>query len=175
MRGKLQTAAGVAAALLTVTGTASAQGSYGDFTFDLGTQQPGASATLKFDVAYRNPSDPNGKPPHRAPAVDARRAARRAHLGQGHRDHRRPGGLHDGAADVSLGWLALRRVVRVPRRGEAGDRAHAAMQRSSRRAKTDASGRARITTTVHRAGLLPVNVSKRGCRTARGQVTVARR
>ena len=70
MRGKLHTAAGVtAAALLIGTGTASAQGSYGDFRFDLGTQQPGAGATLRFDVAYRNPSDPNAKPPPVSGAV----------------------------------------------------------------------------------------------------------
>jgi hypothetical protein len=64
MRGKLQTAAGVAAAIcMGTTGAAHAQGSYGDFGLDLGTIEPGTEATPRFVVQYRNPSDPNAKPP----------------------------------------------------------------------------------------------------------------
>ena len=69
MRGKLQTAAGVAAALLMGTGTASAQGSYGDFGLEFGTTTTGTEAKPKLVVAYRNPDDPNGKPPAIASAV----------------------------------------------------------------------------------------------------------
>jgi hypothetical protein len=69
MRGKLQAAAGVAAALLAVPGTAYAQGSYGDFSLDFGTTATGAEAKPKLVVAYRNPDDPNGKPPAIASAV----------------------------------------------------------------------------------------------------------
>jgi hypothetical protein len=64
MGRKLQMAAGVAAAaLIGATSTASAQGSYGDFRFDLGTIEPGSEAKPTFVVSYRNPSDPNAKPP----------------------------------------------------------------------------------------------------------------
>jgi hypothetical protein len=45
---------------------------------------------------------------------------------------------------------------------------------ASKRARTDRRGRATITTTIHRARRLPMNVSKRGCRTARGTVRVVR-
>ena len=69
MRSKLHTAAGVAAVLLMGTGTASAQGSYGDFGFDLRTLEPGSEAKPTFIVAYRNPNDPNGKPPAITSAV----------------------------------------------------------------------------------------------------------
>jgi hypothetical protein len=69
MRAKLQTAAGVAAALLMGTGTASAQGSYGDFGLDFGTITAGVEAKPTLVVAYRNPDDPNGKPPAIASAV----------------------------------------------------------------------------------------------------------
>ncbi len=64
MRSKLQAAAGVVvAALIAGTGTASAQGSYGDFELDLGTTEAGTEAKPSFVVRYRNPDDPNGKPP----------------------------------------------------------------------------------------------------------------
>ena len=69
MRGKLHAAAGVAAAMALGTGTAQAQGNYGDFGLDLGTLQPGSEAKPTFIVAYRNPDDPNGKPPAIARAV----------------------------------------------------------------------------------------------------------
>lgn len=63
MRGKLQRAAGATAAAL-VLGTAPAQAAErGDFVFELGTRTPGAGATMKFDVVYRDPDDPNAKPP----------------------------------------------------------------------------------------------------------------
>ena len=320
MRGKLHTAAGVtAAALLIGTGTASAQGSYGDFGFDLGTQQPGAGATLRFDVAYRNPSDPNAKPPPvsgavfrlpegtridtnavpqcaatdeqiRAQGSAACPAASKVgtgklvaitgfgppadpvqgdvHVFNGDRqlieivtvpDTDRaagfdrltiegstltahppatPGGPPDGRTsvkDIHLvvdragyatapptcpagGWrygasyefanganqeiahtlpcARARRVARPalalapsPRSVRAGRSAvvrftvrsaSAACRRGAKvrfagkRALTDARGRASIRTTIHRPGRHPVNVSKRGCRTARGFVTVAR-
>jgi hypothetical protein len=45
---------------------------------------------------------------------------------------------------------------------------------ASKRARTDRRGRATITTTIHRARRLPMNVSKRGCRTARGTVRIVR-
>ena len=45
---------------------------------------------------------------------------------------------------------------------------------ASKRARTSARGIATITTTVGRARTLPVNVSKRGCKTARGTVAVTR-
>ncbi len=45
---------------------------------------------------------------------------------------------------------------------------------ASKRARTNRRGRARITTTIHRARRLPMNVSKRGCRTARGWVRILR-
>jgi hypothetical protein len=63
MRGKLLTGAGVAAALLAQAGTAGAQGTYGDFGLDLGTIEPATEAKPRFVVQYRNPSDPDGKPP----------------------------------------------------------------------------------------------------------------
>jgi hypothetical protein len=46
---------------------------------------------------------------------------------------------------------------------------------AGRRALTNARGRAAITTTLREARRYPVNVSKRGCRTARGAVTAVRR
>jgi len=51
------------------TGTASAQGSYGDFELNLGATEPGTEAEPTFVVSYRNPDDPNGKPPAIASAV----------------------------------------------------------------------------------------------------------
>ena len=65
MRGKLQTTAGgVAAALLVFAGPAQGQDpNRSDFLFDLATTQPGAAARMSFDVRYRNPRDPEGKPP----------------------------------------------------------------------------------------------------------------
>ena len=70
MRGKLQMVAGVAAAVLAgTTGSASAQGSYGDFGLDFGTITPGVEAKPTLVVQYRNPDDPNGKPPAITSAV----------------------------------------------------------------------------------------------------------
>jgi hypothetical protein len=69
MRGKLQLAAGVAAALLAAPGTANAQGSYGDFGLNFGTTTTGTEAKPTLAIAYRNPDDPNGKPPAIASAV----------------------------------------------------------------------------------------------------------
>jgi len=70
MRRKVQGVAGaVATAVALTAGAAWAQGDYGDFAMDMGTKQPGAPATLQFDIVYRNGSDPNGKPPPISGAV----------------------------------------------------------------------------------------------------------
>jgi hypothetical protein len=60
------------------------------------------------------------------------------------------------------------------RSASAACRRGAKVRFAGKRALTDASGRATIRTKIHRAGRHPVNVSRRGCRTARGFVTVVR-
>jgi hypothetical protein len=61
MRSKLLTGAAVA---LAACGSAPAQAAdRGDFTLGLGTRTPGAATTVRFDIVFRNPDDPNAKPP----------------------------------------------------------------------------------------------------------------
>ena len=68
MEGRLL-AAITAAAFIAGTGSASAQGSYGDFQLDMGTTEAATEAKPSLVVSYRNPDDPNGKPPAIASAV----------------------------------------------------------------------------------------------------------
>jgi hypothetical protein len=61
---KLHTrAAGLGACLAMVATPQPASADRGDFILDLGTHQPGGAATLRIDVVYRHPDDPNAKPP----------------------------------------------------------------------------------------------------------------
>jgi hypothetical protein len=53
----------MALALLAIAAPAQGQGERGEFLLGLGTEEPGTATPVKFDVRYRNPDDPNGKPP----------------------------------------------------------------------------------------------------------------
>jgi hypothetical protein len=62
MDGKLRLVA--VAALMAVAAASPARAAdRGDVVIDLGTTRPGADAVLGFDIAFRNPNDPNAKPP----------------------------------------------------------------------------------------------------------------
>jgi hypothetical protein len=63
MRGKLQAAAAGAATALAIGAAPALAADRAEVKVGLGTQTPGAGATLKFDIVFRNPDDPNGKPP----------------------------------------------------------------------------------------------------------------